>query len=210
MEHDVDELELIRAAVAGDERAFEGVVRHYSTRLRWLIRLRLDRALQRRISADDVFQEAMLVVAKRIQLLEVTTEAAFWTWLCRVVEHRLIDLRRRHLQAKARDMHREMHAAPADGNTSGFRLENMLTGTQTSPSGRIQRAEQRDALELALGTLPESFRVVIVLRMLEGLSVSDTAAIMERSPGAVSVLLTKAIRRLGAAAARNDSADLEK
>lgn len=41
--------------------------------------------------------------------------------------------------------------------------------------------------------------------MLEGLSVADTAAIMGRSPGAVSVLLTKAVRRLGSVVTREGS-----
>ena len=210
MDHDVDELDLIRAAVAGDPRALEGVIDHYAARLRWLIRLRLDRTLQRRVAVDDILQESLLIVANRIQSFELSTEAAFWTWLCRVVEQRLIDARRRHLQAAARDVRREQPAPPGNGATSGFRLEQLLSGTQTTPSARIRRAEQRDALEAALNLLPESFRTVIVLRMLEGLDVSDTAAIMGRSPGAVSVLLTKAVRRLGAAVGRNNALRSEK
>lgn len=204
----MDELDLIRAAAAGDERALTAVIEHYSARLRWLIGLRLAPALRRRVSPEDVLQEALLVVAKRIRLLEITTEAAFWTWLCRVVEQRLIEIGRKHMTAAARDVRREQPAANGNGESGGLRLEQLLGNDQSSPSARIRRAEQRAALEAALTQLPESFRSVIVLRLLEGLSVADTAAIMERSPGAVSVLLTKAVRRLGAVIARGDSRPL--
>ncbi|MHC4218308.1 MAG: sigma-70 family RNA polymerase sigma factor [Planctomycetota bacterium] len=198
-EHDEedDELNLIRAAIAGNGEAFEAVVNHYAARLRWLIRMRLDPAVRARISADDILQETMLVASKRIGSLVVDNESAFWTWLCRVVEQRLIDVRRQHLQAARRDARREQPRPGRADRSANVRLEDVIGADGTSPSGRLRSVEQREALEAALGRLPASFREVIVLRMIEGLGVQETAAIMGRSPGAISVLLTKAIRRLG-------------
>lgn len=193
---DADELDVIQAAIDGDERAFAAVVDHYAARLRWLIRLRLDPALRARVSADDVLQEAMLVASNRIRTLVVDNEASFWTWMCRVVEQRLVDARRRHLGAARRDARREHSRAPQQDGSGASRLA-LLDADATSPSAGLRSAEQREALEEALASLRPAFREVIVLRILEGLSVQETAGIMRRTPGAVSVLLTTAIKRLG-------------
>ena len=195
--NDAREVEMIRAAIRGDADAFDAVVRHYSARLRWLIQLRLSPAIRARVGPDDVLQETFLVVAKQLSSLEIDSEAAFWTWLCRVVEQRLIDVRRRHVQAAARDVRREQPIGPANPQSASVRLANVLMDSGTSPSGKLRTAEQRESLEAALATLPASYREVIVLRILEGLSVSEAAEIMGRSPGAISVLLSKAVRRLG-------------
>ncbi len=48
-----------------------------------------------------------------------------------------------------------------------------------------------------LAQLPESYREVIMLRILEGLTVNETDEMMKRSPGAVSVVLSKAVKRMG-------------
>jgi len=192
------ELKVIRAAVAGDDHAFDAMVRRYAARLRWLIRMRLDPALRARVSADDVLQEVMLTVSKQIQSLMIENEAAFWSWLCRVVEQRLVDARRRHLQAAVRDARRERPLPKPNTQSTSIRMDAVLMDAGASPSGRLKTVEQREALDAALQLLPESYKEVIILRMLEGLSVTETAEIMSRTPGAVSVLLTKAVKRLGA------------
>ena len=195
-ESDADVLAMIQAAIGADERAFDQLVGHYGARLRWLIQMRLPAAIQARTSADDVLQEAMLVVHQRIGGLVIEAEAAFWMWLCRVVEQRIADVMRTHMKAAARDVRRERRPAAASRQTSSLRLDQILSDTATSPSGRLRSVEQRQALRSVLDQLPESYRDVIVLRILEGQSVSETAEMMQRSPGAVSVLLSKAIKRL--------------
>ncbi len=197
------ELAAIQAAIAGQDGAFDRLVGQYAPRLRWLIQLRLDPSVLARVSVDDVLQEVLIIVSGQIRTLDVQHEAAFWTWLCRVVEQRLIDVRRRHLQAAARDVRRERRL---DGPrpSASFRLADLLCDPGTSPSGQLRSVEQREALAEALAQLPASYREVIVLRILEGLSVSETAEIMNRSANAVSVVLTKAIKRLGMLIASSD------
>ncbi len=191
-------LATIRAAIGGDDQAFDHLVGHYAARLRWLIQVRLPAAIQARVSPDDVLQEAMLVVHQRIKALEVEAEPAFWSWLCRVIEQRIADVKRAHLRAAARDVRRERKPTAGEPQSTSIRMEQLLPDAGTSPSGRLKNIEQRAALAAVLAQLPESYREVIVLRILEGLSVADTAELMQRSPGAVSVVLNKAVKRLGA------------
>lgn len=194
--NDPQDVEVIRAATAGDEEAFDAVVTNYAARLRWLIRVRLDPALRARISADDILQDVLVVVSEQIRSLVVDHEGAFWSWLCKVVEQRLVDARRRHLQAAARDARREQAIATPTTPSGAGAVEAQIAATAASPSAQLRTAEQRERLETALDRLPPSYREVLVLRVLEGLSLSDTASIMGRSPGAVSVLMNKAVRRL--------------
>lgn len=199
-----EELAVIRAAIAGEPASFERLVAHYGPRLRWLIELRLHPALLARVSADDVLQEVLIVVSERLGGLQIDREPAFWSWLCKVTEQRLIDVRRRHVAAAARDVRRERRLDRSRASAS-FGLADVLADTGTSPSGKLRAVEQREALADALNLLPSSYRQVIIHRVLEGLSVAETAEIMQRSPGAVSVVLTKAMKRLANVLRRDDT-----
>ncbi|MBL4770730.1 MAG: sigma-70 family RNA polymerase sigma factor [Planctomycetes bacterium] len=197
-----DHLPTITAAIAGDEQAFNELVGVYSARLRWLIRLRINPAMRARVSAEDVLQESMLSASQYIQGLVIEAEPAFWSWLCRVVEHRLADAHRKHLLSAGRDARLESRRlGPADA--SGEMGFDCADPNQSSPSERIRSVEQREALEAALGELTPAQRDVIVLRILEGLSTAEAAVIMDRSPGALSVLLHKSMKRLSGILIRN-------
>jgi hypothetical protein len=60
-----DTHELLRCVQAGDEQALTTLFTHYRDRLRWMVRLRLDRRLQGWVDPPDVFQGADLDVAQR-------------------------------------------------------------------------------------------------------------------------------------------------
>lgn len=184
------ELESVRAAIAGRPGAFDLLIAGYADRLRGLIRRRLDPALRARLSADDVVQETLLVASDRVREMTVSREGDFWAWLCSIAEQRLIDARRRHLLTAKRDARRATSIAPdGDGGKALVQL--------CPPSGDARANERSRALDRALAELPASYREVIRLRIIDGLSTGDAAAVMGRTPGALSVLLCKAVRRLG-------------
>lgn len=191
-----NELETIRAAAGGDRAAFERVVSAYAARIRWLIQMRLDPAVRARVSVDDVMQDVLVVVSDRIRRLVIDHERAFWAWLCKVIEQRLIDVRRRHVRGALRDVRREQPLDAARPGASMLRLADVLADSATSPSANLRSAEQREAVAAAMQRLPASYREVILLRVFEGQNVAETAEIMGRTPGAISVLLNKAIKRL--------------
>jgi RNA polymerase sigma-70 factor (ECF subfamily) len=65
------------------------------------------------------------------------------------------------------------------------------------PAGLVARAEDLRAALRAVAGLPEDRRQVILLRFVDGLSSSEIAQVMDRSPGAVRVLLHRALRDVG-------------
>lgn len=186
------ELAAVRAAIAGEPGAFDRLVPRYADRLRALIRRRLDPALRTRLSADDVVQETLLVASDRVREIVVARDGDFWAWLCSVAEQRLIDARRRHLLAAKRDVRRTGRLADHSGERGHDALAHLCP-----PSEETRAGERSRAIDHALATLPPSYREVIRLRIVEGLSTADAAAIMGRSAGALSVLLCKAVKRLG-------------
>ncbi|MDZ4753708.1 MAG: sigma-70 family RNA polymerase sigma factor [Phycisphaerae bacterium] len=65
------------------------------------------------------------------------------------------------------------------------------------PSEDARAAERSLAIDRAIAELPPSYRDVIRLRIVHGMSTTDAALAMNRTPGALSVLLCTAVRRLG-------------
>ncbi len=66
------------------------------------------------------------------------------------------------------------------------------------PAGVALRSEELRGVRAALATLPEDRRQVILLRFGDGLSSREIGAILDRSEGAVRVLLHRALRDLAA------------
>ncbi len=61
---------LIRRIEGGDERALSELFARYRSRLKQMVKLRMDRRLQGRLDASDVLQEAYLDVARRTRSIE--------------------------------------------------------------------------------------------------------------------------------------------
>jgi RNA polymerase sigma factor (sigma-70 family) len=76
-------------------------------------------------------------------------------------------------------------------------LEGLVANRQESPSARAHEREQSVLLADALARLTADDREVITLRNLRELSWNDVASSMGRSPDAVRMLWTRAVRHLG-------------
>ena len=66
------------------------------------------------------------------------------------------------------------------------------------PAGLVALADELHAVRRAIGEMPDDRRQVILLRFVDGLSTAEVAAVLDRSPGAVRVLLHRALRDLAA------------
>jgi RNA polymerase sigma-70 factor, ECF subfamily len=67
---------------------------------------------------------------------------------------------------------------------------------EADPAGLVDRAEDRRRLRAAIRTLPLERRQVVILRFVDGLSAREIGLILDRSEGAVRVLLHRALRDL--------------
>jgi hypothetical protein len=80
MTEDSSELDLLRSAKAGDERAVATLFTRYRERLKRMVALRLDRRLSGRVDASDVLQEAYLEIHKRFADWAVNQDLPFFLW----------------------------------------------------------------------------------------------------------------------------------
>lgn len=139
------------------------------------------RLLGDRDEAEDVAQEAMMRLW-RIAPEWRQGEAKVTTWLYRVVANLCTDRLRRR-----RGVDLDAVPEPEDGAPG-------------AEQGLLQQA-RADALQMALGHLPERQRQAVVLRHIEGLSNPEIAEIMEIGVEAVESLTARGKRALSDALA---------
>jgi RNA polymerase sigma factor (sigma-70 family) len=165
-----DDQSLVRGVIAGEPAAFERLMRRYNQRL-----YRLARAVLRNDEeAEDALQEAYLSAFRSIARFR--QESALSTWLSRLVLNESLGRLRRSARR-----HNVIPIVSANGATE----MNAMADDAEGPDQAFGRAQMRTLLERQLDALPESFRVVFVLRSVEDLSVEETAQCLDIPAGTV-------------------------
>jgi len=180
----LDEATLVAHARAGRREAFAALMQRGNQRL-----FRIARAVVRDESeAEDVLQEAY--VRAFAKLAEFRGEASIYTWLTRIV------LNEAHGRLRKRRNTVDLDAIEAAQGGEGRIL--MFPGAPVSadPERDAAIAETRRLLERAVDELPEAFRLVFVMREVEGCSIAETAANLGVKAETVKTRLHRARRLL--------------
>jgi RNA polymerase sigma-70 factor (ECF subfamily) len=175
------EAELVALAKAGDREAFAALMQRGNQRL-----FRVARAVLRDDGeAEDVLQEAYVRAFAGLQ--DFRGEASIFTWLTRIV------LNEAHARLRKRRPSVELAALEAAQAEPGRVL--VFPGVH-DPEQDAARAEVRRLLERAVDDLPEAFRVVFMLRDVQGLTIEETAEAVAVKPETVKTRLHRARRLL--------------
>jgi RNA polymerase sigma-70 factor (ECF subfamily) len=193
---DPDTEELLNRAGGGDQRARQELWVRHRDRLRKMVAIRLDHRLAARLDPSDVVQEAILEADQMLSDYLVQRPLPFYPWLRRLAWKRLMKLYQQHLDSRKRSAKREACRIPLVAEESAIELGRRFFATGTSPSNQLMRRELCDRVRAALGQMAETDREVLVLRFLEQLSTSETAAILDISDAAVKTRQTRALDRL--------------
>ncbi len=155
---DASDESVIARVVAGDTAAFEVLMRRHNRRV-----FRATRAILRSDEeAEDAMQEAY--VSAFAHLRDFGGRSRFSTWLVRIaVYEALRRLRRGKRLTSLEDAELE---------------EDPMAATR-SPEGAASDVEVRALLETAIDTLPVGFRTVFVMRVVEEMSVDETAEALD-------------------------------
>ncbi|HJW02753.1 MAG TPA: RNA polymerase sigma factor [Azospira sp.] len=173
---------LVQRIVAGDRKAFELLMRRHNRRL-----FRLARAtLRNDADAEDALQEAYIAAYRAMG--QFRGAAAVGTWLSRLVLNECLGRLRRQA--------RRDNVIPMQSLHDDTRVDAMTTPDHDSPEKALLRSELRALLERKLDALPESFRLVFVLRCVEEMSVEETAAYLEIPEATVRSRLFRARSQL--------------
>jgi len=169
------DLELARAAAAGDSVAFERLYEQHHRRV-YSLCLRM---LGNSTHAEDLTQEVFLQVHRK--LASFRGDSAFTTWLHRLtVNQVLMHFRRRGVKLE--------HTSEEGDFTN-------VVDTPLQSTRRISMVD-RLALEKAISQLPPGYRTVFVLHDVEGYEHNEISGLLEVSIGTSKSQLHKARMRL--------------
>jgi len=190
-----DPVALLQAARTGDREALGRLLELYRNYLRLLARLQVGRRLQGKADPSDLVQEAFLAAQRNFEQFRGNTEGELVDWLRQILASKLVDLARRYLGTRRRDVRLERQFAE-DVDTSAAALNMALAQAGSSPSEAAVHRERAVLLADAIKSLPADYGEVIILRHLEGLPLSEVAQRMDRTVDSVKKLWVRGIAKL--------------
>jgi RNA polymerase sigma-70 factor (ECF subfamily) len=170
--------DLVRIAQAGDNRAFDELVRRYRDKV-----YRLSyKILRHEEDAAEALQDAFLSAYRGLKNFKV--ESTFSTWLYRIATNAsLMKYRRR------REGHVSLEQSQSpDGSGEPLQIPDW----SAQPLGDLLNTETREVMQEGIAKLPEELRTVFVLRDIEELSNAEVAEILNLSVAAVKSRLHRA------------------
>lgn len=172
-----DESDLIRAAAAKDEAAIRTIMKQHNRRL-----FRVARSVLRDDGdAEDAVQDAYVRAFQA--LAEFRGESSLGTWLTRIVLNEALQRRR------ARRNRAAMPVEPQPAAQAQVISFPLSPSQPLDPERTMLQRELFRLLERAIDRLPDEFRTVLVARVIEGLSVEETAESLDLQPETVKTRL---------------------
>jgi RNA polymerase sigma-70 factor, ECF subfamily len=171
--------DLVDLARARDEAAVRAITKRYNRRL-----FRIARSILRNdAEAEDVVQETY--VRAFTGLDHFRGDAAFGTWITRIAMNEALGrLRRRRPTV-------DWETYGANRNQAEI-IHFPASAVSNDPEKVMAQSEVRAVLEQAIDELPDAFRSVFVARVVEGMSVEETADLFGLQPETVKTRLHRA------------------
>lgn len=181
----------------GGQEALARLVDANRERFLAMIRFRMDRRLATRIDAEDGLQEAYYEAVKRIDSYEPESCGTPFVWMRTMIFQTLIDLHRRHLGAKMRDVRLELgeHKMIAPQATSMCLAEKFF-GKSPSPSGEVMARDMLDKARAAIEKMSNMDQEILAMRHFEELSNKECAEVLGIEAKAASIRYVRALTRL--------------
>ena len=174
--HQIDEVGLISKAQSGDKKALAELVGNYEKTV-YNFSFKICRDPER---AENTMQETFLSMIKSLHQFDGKSKLS--TWLYRIVmNHCLMELRKK-----------KHNFISLDDDESEIPEDKLIPDWSNVPSDVTENAELKRILDEAINKLPLDYRVVFILRDVNGLSTEETANIADLSVPAVKSRLHRA------------------
>lgn len=173
--------ELIGKINSGRQELFENLVIRYEQKLyNFGLRMCGDAS-----DAEDLVQETFLNTFKYLKGFRYETK--FKNWLYRVASSICIKKRRRPRHAPERELSLE-EFIPREGEHMSTEIPNWAS----LPLDKVLNDELSHTIREAVLSLPKKYRLVVVLRDIEGFSTLETSEILKLTSSNVKVRLHRA------------------
>jgi RNA polymerase sigma-70 factor (ECF subfamily) len=179
------EATLIDRLRGGDPVALEGLMEQFAPQVH-----RLAYGITRNeADTEEVVQDVFLSLFRNIEGFE--GRAALGTWIYRItVNAALIKRRGKRVELEVL-LEDHLPTFREDGHREGDRALLLADWSET-PEAELLSNETRRAVRRMIASLPDHYRVVVLLRDMEGLSNEETAAILDDSVASVKSRLHRA------------------
>jgi RNA polymerase sigma-70 factor, ECF subfamily len=172
--------EVVRRVCAGEGALFEILMRRHNQRV-----YRVARAvLKDEAEVEDVMQQAYINAFTHLAQFEERSQ--FSTWLTRIVLHEAFNRRRKAQRSEP------LAAAASHLDDDPGDFMDRFESPTADPERQAYAAELTRVLEAAVDSLPETYRMVFMLRDIEGLSTNETGEGLGLGPEAVKTRLHRA------------------
>ena len=179
------DMELVTLARDGAGAAFREIIQRNNQRLFRLARSVVGSDHE----AEDVVQDAYCRAFAALYAFR--GEASLATWLSRIALNEAITRQRRRRPTV------DLAAIEEVQNKPGAEVVAFpLMTSHPDPEREVAQREIRRLLEKAIDDLPEGFRTVFTMRVVEGLSIEETADLLTLRPETVKTRLHRARRLL--------------
>jgi RNA polymerase sigma-70 factor (ECF subfamily) len=175
-EEDAEDVRLMRLIGHGDTAAFEELVRRHQA----LVLGTVSRMLGGNSDVEDIAQQVFLRVWKSAG--RYVARAKFTTWLLKITRNLVFNELRR--------TKRRAHV-PIQSDPQGEGMPVADESTSTPAAAALER-ELQTAVDQAIGELPETQRMAVILRRYEELSYEAIGEVLDLSVPAVKSVLFRA------------------
>lgn len=180
---DVSESDIIHAAASGDQQAFTELVRRYEkTIFRFSLKLCRDKG-----KAEETLQDTFINVFRKLRSFDGRSK--FTTWLYTIVTNNCL---MRHRKRKMETLEESLEVLDSPPVDEKGRFIHPILRWEETPADIVLTKEMRRHLDEAIDKLPPLYRVVFVLRDVEGKSTEEAGAILKISSEAVKSRLRRA------------------
>ncbi len=179
-----DEQALIAASRVGDASAMDELVRSHQTRV-YNFAMRMCRNVE---DAKDILQETFRGMVRSIR--EFRGESKFTTWLYRIAANAGLKKRRRGVHDPSPEQELSLDELMPRPDAEGRRPE--IADWSEDAEQALLRGELSQQMEAAIDRLPREYKIVLVLRDVEGFSAEETAEMLKLSVPAVKSRLHRA------------------
>jgi len=175
------DFELIQAINSGQTDKFHDLVKRYEQKLyNFSLRMCRDHS-----DAEDMIQETFLNVFRYLKNFRYETK--FKNWLYKVAASTCIKKRRKSKFAPDKELFLDEFRP---GNET--EVPDHVPDWALMPLDKLLNHELSSTINKEILSLPKKYRLVIVLRDIEGFSTAETAQILGLSPSNVKVRLHRA------------------
>lgn len=155
--------------------------------MRHATRNRLGQKLRGKLQTSDVLQTTYVDVVRSIQAFRGDDAATFAAWVGRVLDNNVRDKAKFFDRDRRRDASTTRHDPEADPFN-----DNVEVADEATPSEKVMQVEQLHLVRRAIDSLDETQREVLQRRMMQGQDYEAIAKDLDRSPGAVRMLYSRA------------------